>query len=207
MTVKATENLDALGRSFQAALARGAWDEALRLADRLLTLLPDHASLHYNRGLILKMLDRRAESIAAFEAALGHDETHANARFELASALLDSGDPARAAELFAAYLEAVPGDADAELNLGNALLRLGEAEDARAHLRAAHAANPSPLAIQSLATAERDCGDLAACRALLATLADDPQAAAARMKILTQGAKGSLRLDAARFIQIDALAH
>lgn len=206
MTAKAAENLDALGRSFQAALARGAWDDALRLADRLLALMPDSASLHYNRGLILKMLDRRADSIAAFEAALGHDDGHANARFELASALLEGGDPARAAELFAAYLEAVPGDADAELNLGNALLRLGDAEDARAHLRIAHAANPSPLAIQSLAAAERDCGDLAACRALLATLPDDPEAAAARMKILTQGAKGSLRLDAALFMPTDASA-
>ncbi len=194
-------SLEALGQRFQAALARGAWDHALALADQLIHALPDNASLHYNKGLILKVLGERDSSVAAFEAALTHDPSHANARFELGAALLDGGSASRAAELFTTYLDAVPDDTDARLNLGIALLQCGRAEDARVELRVAHAAAPSPLAVQSLATAERDCGDLARCRALLDTLpADDPDTAAVRMKILTQGARGSLRLDAAAFL-------
>ncbi|MCF4164695.1 tetratricopeptide repeat protein [Zavarzinia compransoris] len=196
------ERTDAAGLAarFQAALARGAHGEALPLAERLLVLMPDHAGLHYNRGLLLRKLGRDADAVPAFDAALALDRHHANALFEKAAALFDLGAVETAAALFTAYLDMRPEDADARLNLGNALLGLGRAGDALGHLRRAHAQAPSPLTIRALAVALRDTGDLAGCRAMLGELpADEPQAAALRLKILTQGAKGALRLDPAQF--------
>lgn len=194
------ESVDVMAARFQTALARGAHAEALAAADRLLTLMPDHAGLHYNRGLLLRKLGRNGDAVTAFAAALALDPNHANALFEMAAALLDDGAFEAAAGHFAAYLDRRPDDRDASLNLGNALLRLGRAEDAVGHLRRAHDGAPSPATVQALATAFRDLGDLAGCGAVLGALpAGDPGAAALRLKILTQGAKGTLRLDTAQF--------
>ena len=180
---------------FQKAIAKGDWPRALQAADALIEMQPGSSSLQYNRGLILKNLDRLPEALAAFDMTLRLDPSHVNACFERGSALFNLGRFDEAASAFRHYLEGSPDDADAALNLGLALLRLGDANAARQALRTAHELTGSTRATLALATAERDCGDLDAMETRIAELDHaDPEIAAAILKLRTQGACGRLSL-------------
>lgn len=193
-------DINILGQRFQTALADADWQAALALADQLIAALPENPSLLYNKGLVLKNLGRIPDSVACFRETLVLAPDHHNAQFELASALLETGQIDESARRFEDYLEAVPDDADAILNLGIALVQLGRTEAAIPHLGYAHSKLGTAQALQWLATAKRDSGELAAAEDLLAQLpADDRNAQAARLKILTQGAKGRFPLDARKF--------
>ena len=184
---------------FQKAVTQADWPKALRWIDRLVAANSDTASLHYNRGLVLKNLHRRRDALAAFEMALRFDPEHANARFEQGAALFDLGRFDDAADKLRSYLERVPDDADAELNLGLALLRLGRPDEARASLLKAHDLAGNSDTTLALATAERDRGNLAAMDKLIKTLDHgDPTLAAAVLKLRTQGSQGRLPLKADR---------
>lgn len=58
-----------LARAAEAEQA-GRYDEALATVDRALTMRPDHAGLHRQRGGVLVSLRRREDAIAAYSAAL-----------------------------------------------------------------------------------------------------------------------------------------
>ncbi len=179
-------------------MARGDWPAALAGLEALGRTSPPNASLAYNRALVLRRLGRTTDALDAFDAALAIDPTHANARFERASALMDAGELGRAADGFAGYLERVRDDAHALLNLGELLVRLGRPAQALAPLeRAFDALGPEPVA-GALAAARRDVGDLDGCEAALATLPASPEVAALRLKVTVQGAKGRIRLRPAR---------
>lgn len=197
-TAMSQHQLAQLAARFSEAVARQDWTHALEAADSLVAALPGHAGVVYNKALVLKELGRGPERIATLREALKTAPDHANARFELASALMDAGDLAEAAKLFEAYLSEVPDDTDARLNLGQCLLRLDRPGDAVEPLRAAHAGAPGLTTAAALASALRDTGDLAAAKALLADLPSTPEAAALRLKILTQGARGRIALSAVR---------
>ena len=188
---------DRLAAGFAQAVQKGDWPAALKLAEALEIALPGNAGAVYNKALVLRELGRHDERIATLRQALEIDAGHANAGFELASALMEQGEAGEASGLFAAYLNAVPDDTDARLNLGNCLVRLGRADEALPHLRAAHIAAPSEATVAALATALRDTGDLDACETLLAELPETPEAAALRLKVLTQGARGRISLKTA----------
>lgn len=180
------------------ALARGDWPVALTLLERLEADDAADASLAYNRGLVLRRLGRERDAVAAFDRALALDPAHANALFERSCAQLDGDALGAAATGFARYLETEPGDAHARLNLGKALVRLGRPHEALEPLARAHAGLASGDSAIALALAHRDAGDLAACRAALDALPHGPGAAALRLKILVQGAKGAVPLRAAQ---------
>jgi tetratricopeptide (TPR) repeat protein len=188
-----------LAADFAMATQRGEWDKALAVSEALEGALPGNAGVVYNKALVLKELGRSAERITCLERALEIDPAHANARFELASALMDEGALDKAAVLFAAYLASVPDDVAAMLNLGNCLSRLGRYSEALAYLRDAYAKQPSPDAATSLAVALRDSGALTECEAVLAGLPQTPENAALRLKILTQGPRGRFALCADQF--------
>lgn len=194
-------DINALGQDFQTALAAADWQAALGLVDQLIAALPANPSLPYNKGLVLKNLGRVSDSLVCFRETLGLAPDHHNAQFELAAALLETGQIDESARRFEDYLAAVPEDADAALNLGIALVQQGRAEAAIPHLGYAQSKLGTAQALQWLATAKRDSGELAAAEDLLAQLpADDRNAQAARLKILTQGAKGRFPLDSRQFI-------
>ncbi|WP_193178122.1 tetratricopeptide repeat protein [Oricola nitratireducens] len=192
---------EGLARQFANAAAQGDWPEALAAVEALARVLPDNASVVYNKALVLRQLGRADERIACLDRALALEPGHANARFELASALMDGREFAPAAEQFSAYLASAPEDADALLNLGNCLVRLDRGAEAVTHLRKAHEIAPSQESVAALATALRDRGDLAACEVLLSALPETPESSALRLKILTQGARGriALAVDQTRF--------
>lgn len=188
-----------LAAEFASAAARGDHAAALRLVDRLMSLMPGHAGLAYNRALVLKALGRRPEARAGLASALALDPDHGKARFEAAALDLEDGDHARAAEGFAAVLAADPSDDDARLNLGNALIRLGRSAEALAALAPLRGRRRDPAALLAMARAEADVGDLDAADALLADLPqDDPAVAAAALKLRTQGPRGRFRLSVAQ---------
>jgi len=189
----------ALQADLNAALAREDWPRA----DALLTTLagmapyrtPGMAAIFYNRALVRRRLDRPDAALADLARALEIDPDHANARFEQASLWLERGDWTGAAQGFAAYLERIPRDPDAHLNHAKALSRLGREEDALQAARTADALQSSPATLLAVAETARDTGDLEAMEAALRRLPPrDPAAAAAALKVRTQGAKGRIAL-------------
>lgn len=187
----AAGGLQRLQAAAQSALAREDWDAAHDALDALIAGAPGNASLHFNRGLVRRRLGRLPEAIVDYEAALKIAPDHANARFEHAAALLDLGHLDAAESGFRRYLEAVPDDGDAILNLARLQLRLGRAEAARDLLDSQAPHTPDFDLIR--AEAARDCGDADAAMSLLSeTAAGSPEAAAARLKIATQGPAGRI---------------
>lgn len=186
---------------FQSALAAEDWPLALRHCSRLLKTSPRHVSLLYNKGLILKKMQRFREADECLSNVLRYEPRHDKARFELAGSALDTGRLDVAAAHYLEYLVSCPDDSDAHLNLGKALLRLNRAAEARAHLQRAYDLNNSAYTAQCLATAMRDCGEMDDCERLLASLDNSsPEVAAMRLKILTQGAVGRLSLATNRYL-------
>ncbi len=182
---------------FQRAIARKDWSRALKHVDALLMNDSAMASLHYNRGLVLKHLDRPTEASAAFKAALQLEPNHSHATFEYALVLFDLGEFAEAEVGFRDYLKRQPKDADALVNHGRALIQLGLSAEARTSLKKAQQIRASTETKLALAVAERDCGDLAAMEHCLKGLdREDPALAAIMLKIKTQGAIGRFELAA-----------
>lgn len=179
-------------KAFTRAVRAGDWSVALRSVDALLLRDPASAALHYNRGLVLRRLGRLDEAIAAHDAALARSPDHANARFERAACLLDLGQLVAAEAGFADYLAEVPGDADARLNRARIRLRLGDPEGALADTEVL---GEDPTVRLARAEAMRDLGRLDQAEALLAARpGDGPDLRAAALRLLTQGAKGRIRL-------------
>ena len=190
---------DAMLMRFQKAIAKANWPEALKAIDGLIKGQPDVASLHYNRGLVLKNLDRLSDTLQALDMALRLDPNHANAAFERGLVLFNLGQYEETTEAFRRYLERSPDDADASLNLGLAQMRLGRIKEARTALRTAHGLAANAQTAIALAAAERDCSDIDAMERLIAELpGDKPDIAAAVLKLRTQGAIGRLSLKAIR---------
>lgn len=187
----------------QAALAAGDWRAAETALSALIAAFPGTpagaASLLYNRGLVRKRLDRMAEALGDFDAALGADPDHVNAGFERAATLLDLGQVEEADRGFTAYLDRIPDDTDALLTLARIRLRRGRPAEARALLDRIGPSSAGPAVTLARAEALRDCGEIDTARALLAGLdGSDPAIAAARLKIATQGTMGRIPLDPAQ---------
>jgi len=197
------QTLLAMQTQAQKALAAGDW----RGADTALTALivafpgtpPGAASLLYNRGLVRKRLNRMAEALGDFDAALSADPDHANAGFERSATLLDLGRVEEAERGFTEYLDRVPDDTDALLTLARIRLRRGRPAEARVLLDRMGPSSAGPAVTLARAEALRDCGKIDEARALLAGLdGSDPAIAAARLKIAIQGATGRVPLDPAQ---------
>lgn len=194
-------DLKQLNEQLHSAICNEDWQHALACIDELDALMPDNPSVIYNKGLILKNMDQPKLAVAQFKAALEIDETHTSALFELASCEVDCGNYADARRHFESFLRSQPDDHDAMTNLGNLLIRSGEFETGRLWLRKAYDKNPSIFIVQSLAIAERECGNLETCRQLLGSLDhQDAGLAATRLKIMTQGSKGHFSLSARDYL-------
>ena len=194
MTNRQTQSVPQLVAGFQAAVARQDWEAARSAGRQLARQLPDNASVAYNLGLAEKSAGAAEAAIAAFERALALDPDHHNARFELAGSLTETAKLAEARAHLETYLAQNPDDADARLNLGRILLRLDQPAAALACLEKANAPHPTDDTAIALATALRDLGRLDEAQALLDQLPATPDAAALRLKVMTQGARGRFSL-------------
>jgi len=177
------------------ALQLGDWPSALDAFSGLIKAMPKQAALHYNRALVLKQMERVADAVPDLETALDLDPTHANALFELASARIDLGQLGPADALLERYVDRVPDDPDGWLNRALLLVVHSRPTEARDAARRALELGAGPQVHLVLAEAERDAGDLGAAHDRLAALdATDPAVAAARLKVISQGAAGRITL-------------
>jgi tetratricopeptide (TPR) repeat protein len=101
----------------RALLELGQIGEARAAAERALTLDPQSADAHYQRGVVA-MTERQAEpAVDAFERAIALDPNHIAAKKALATVEYAIGHPERARQLLEEVLALVPGDEDAKEGL------------------------------------------------------------------------------------------
>ncbi len=116
-----------------AALERGEAEDAYRrLCDLLAQETPvvNRAALHNKRGVALVMMDRKAEALGDFRAALELQPAFSAALVNLGNMYLEEGD---IEEAILQYLAAVRADdtyALAHFNLGAAYKKLGRHAEA-----------------------------------------------------------------------------
>jgi tetratricopeptide (TPR) repeat protein len=90
---------------------------------------------YFNLGVLSLKDGHTQEAIGLFREALARNADWPEARIQLAVALSSSGQLEEARLLLARVLEVDPKNADAHYQMGRLLLKLGEREQARSHLR------------------------------------------------------------------------
>lgn len=113
---------------------------------------PLNARAHYNLGVALDYLGRRAEAMASYTAALAVAPDYANALANLGNALTEEGRPAEALPLLERAVRLKPDYPEAHYNLGNAFLHTGQPARAIPHYEATLRLQPrQPKACNNLA--------------------------------------------------------
>jgi serine/threonine-protein kinase len=126
-----------------ALAGKGQVDEAIACYRKALALDPKLALAHSNLGIALKAKGQVDEAIACFKKTIELDPNLARAHNELGIILCEiKRDHAGAAVCFRKVIELDPKDAMARANLGNALLDLGQVDEAIACYRKAIALDP-----------------------------------------------------------------
>ena len=124
------------------AMQAGDLPRALALMDRALASSPLMAGVHYNRGVVLRGLERPTDAIASFDAAIALKADYAEAFSGRGAALHDLHRLTEAAESFARAIALNPRNADAYSNQAKVLLDLGRPRDAIAQCDKAIALSP-----------------------------------------------------------------
>jgi tetratricopeptide (TPR) repeat protein len=200
--------MEQLAKTVAEALASQDWSRAEQGLRQMIEQSGPEipASLAYNLGLTLKHKGDLAASGAWFERALEADPEHQNARFELASWLMEQERLQQAYELFAAYLANQKDDYDALLNQARLARRLGKNEEAEALLVRLLPLVDERLEVAllaaDLAQHRGDQDDASRYFAMIFSKGAPPLRAAA-LKILTGGVKGSFPLNAYRLREVD----
>ena len=88
---------------------------------------------------------RYADAVVFYRKALQYDPRLAEARYKLAQAYDQMGDPYNAAGEFIRAADLMPGDADAQVKAGLFLIAGGQFEDAKTRAHKALALNPRHL--------------------------------------------------------------
>ncbi len=191
------DHIDALHLLATLKLQTGTAEEALALADRVITLAPEIADAHGNRGSALQALERLGEAAHAFQRAIELAPNSAHLHFNLGNALRADGDKAGAVRAYRDALACDSNLAQAHSNLGASLSELGLFDLAAAHCQTAVKIAPGYAeAHYNLGNAYRELGrfadaltsfetaiDLfpgfadAACNHGLVKMRDDPKAA------------------------------
>ena len=117
-------------------------ESALAIFDRAVSLDPQYAEAHRNRGMVLDHLGRYEEAIAAFDKALRLNPQDAEAYFSKAYSLAETGRDEEAIAVYDAGLSLDQQDASAFYNKGNSLLALGRVAEAIASYDDALRINP-----------------------------------------------------------------
>jgi predicted O-linked N-acetylglucosamine transferase (SPINDLY family) len=107
------------------------------LLGRAVTLQPDFAEAHNDRGVVLAAGGHFAEALPCFERAVAINPAYAEARNNLGRTLRALGRATEAVAQFAQVLKTAPNSSLAHFNLGSALELVGRAEEAEGHYRSA----------------------------------------------------------------------
>jgi tetratricopeptide (TPR) repeat protein len=109
-----------------AAEDQGDWDLAARLYRKVLTAQPDDSISRFNLGNVLRHAGQREAAILEFQYAVGQDSGMADAWYNLALVLEESGDQAGTRRALNGAVTADPTYVDALLLL--LLFHFGEEE-------------------------------------------------------------------------------
>jgi predicted O-linked N-acetylglucosamine transferase (SPINDLY family) len=116
--------------------------DAAALVGRAVTLKPDFAEAHNDRGAILAANGLFADALACFERALALNPGYHEARNNFGRGLRSMGRFDEALTQFELVLKATPGSPVAHFNLASVLEQAGRKPDAEAHYRSAIALRP-----------------------------------------------------------------
>jgi len=170
----------ALGGLGVIAARTGHLEPAVRLFAQAREQAPSDPDHGINLGSALWGLKRRAEALAAFEAAVAAAPGNRRALYALASALVDAGRADEGRAQAEALVAQDPKSADAHALLGRAWLRSGRPDQAIACLREAtrlaptQSAHWNDLGLALSATGEEDAA-LDALRRAVDLAADGPR--------------------------------
>ena len=173
--VAAAPRSEAAWRDFANVLdAHGLLDEAREAYDQVVALNPDDLRSRYHRALVFEYLGEPAASLEEYRALIAAGVDDAAIHFRLGELHVRDGRNEEARDAFRASLERDPASAIARRGLGNALLALGEVEEAVRVLEplATSAANDRG-SISALVQAYRRNGDVEKSKALAAQLPDE----------------------------------
>lgn len=121
----------------------GDLDEAAARYAEVLAVEPDNLRARYDLGVVLQTRGDVERAEAEYREALRIDAGFAPALFNLAVLRAGAGDHAAAVELYRLVLVSEPDNAGAHLNLGFALISVGEIEDGRTEIAKAAELDPS----------------------------------------------------------------
>jgi tetratricopeptide (TPR) repeat protein len=159
------------------------WDEAIACFREAVKLDPELAAAHLDLGLALHDGKNKPKSaVRAFRRALALDENNTDAAIALGNALRAAGDPDGAEDAYRQAVDKDPQSALAHNNLGNLLRDRGDPEEAAACFQRAVAIEPGNAEFQLNLAGALDLRKEwpAALRAVLASLATDPDSLKAR---------------------------
>ena len=120
----------------------GQTSQAVALYDRILSLKPDIAEVHCNRGVALVSLGRLEDAETAYRQAIALNPSFANAHNNLGVVLCEIGKPYDAELAFRAAIKLKPKAPQPHLHLGVALRRQSKFGDAEIAHRQAIALDP-----------------------------------------------------------------
>lgn len=116
--------------------------DAASLLGRAVTLDPDFAEAHNDRGVILAANGSFADAISCFERAVALNPGYVEARNNLGRGLRSLGRLDEALAQFEQVLKSTPDSPLAQFNLGSALELAGRRPDAERHYRSAISLRP-----------------------------------------------------------------
>ena len=97
----------------------GGYARALALLDRAVAIDPDHAEAHFQRGIVLRQMERLDEAILSQQRAIATGMDGPGAHMALGNSLLGKGDEAGATAALQAALAIAPDSRERWYNLGN----------------------------------------------------------------------------------------
>lgn len=161
MTDLFTPSSQALAQQIIEMIERGAFDDADRAATEARAHYPDDAELARLHGITLMQLRRHADAMETLEQAARLAPQSVEAKCNLGSARLASGDADGAIEYLRAALRESPGHPAILLTLGNALMAAARYQHAReSYAMATHGAPTHPGLRLNLAAAELELGNI-----------------------------------------------
>lgn len=163
MTPMPPPDLDRLMREADGHFRAQRYSEARRLTAQVLAAAPSHPVVLHLHGLVLSRLgelERAREALEAARRLAPHDPQIAN---NLGNLLRKVGETASALAAYDAAIAAAPRFAQARLHRAMVLDELARYDEARAELIALEALEPpSPRSLMTLASVERNSGNLRA---------------------------------------------
>jgi spermidine synthase len=123
----------------EASAARGLRDDAIAEFRQALRLDPDSAAAHWN---LARTMTSPAEALPHLRRFAELEPRHAEGRYQLATALLESRQYDEAIAEFRTALQLMPGSAEVRNNLGVTLASQGRLDEAIDHFQQALAVRP-----------------------------------------------------------------